>query len=108
VHADLPYLVRTLHNVLKDHWRTESRRPQIVGEVDESHPSGRDQLEARLLASDVAAALDELPRNMREVVTAVDVLGLSYQQTARTLRVPLGTVMSRLSRGRSRVALALA
>ena len=107
VHSDFPYLVRTLHNVLKDHWRTEARRPRVVGEVDEMHPCRRD-LDEKVLAGEVCSAVADLPGDFRAVVGAVDLLGLSYNQAAYTLRLPLGTVMSRLSRGRSRVAIALA
>ena len=108
--ADFPYLVRALRNVANDHWRSEQRRPQIVGEVDEDHPSlstGHNP-EAAIMAKDVYKAVDALPEDFRRVVQAVDVLGLSYGQTARQLRIPPGTVMSRLSRGRSRLACALA
>jgi RNA polymerase sigma-70 factor (ECF subfamily) len=94
--ADFPYLVRALRNVANDHWRSEQRRPQVVGEVDEDHPSlSTDRNpEAAIMAKDV--------------YKAVDVLGLSYGQTARQLRIPPGTVMSRLSRGRTRLQCALA
>ena len=61
-----------------------------------------------MIAGEVYTAVARLPEDFRRVVEAVDVLGLSYGQTARTLRIPPGTVMSRLSRGRSRVACALA
>src|SRR3954451_10786431 len=37
--ADFPYLVRALRNVANDHWRSEQRRPQVIGDVDEDHPS---------------------------------------------------------------------
>src|SRR3954452_3074414 len=37
--ADFPYLVRALRNVANDHWRTEQRGPQVVGEVADDHPS---------------------------------------------------------------------
>ena len=108
--ADFPYLVRALRNVANDHWRSEQRRPQVVGEVDEDHPSlSTDRNpEAAILAKDVYQAVDALPEDFRKVVKAVDMLGLSYGQTARQLRIPPGTVMSRLSRGRSRLACALA
>ena len=52
----------------------------------------------------VVAQLDE---DFRDVLAAVDVAGLSYAEAARALDLPLGTVMSRLSRGRRRVADAL-
>jgi RNA polymerase sigma-70 factor (ECF subfamily) len=107
--ADFPYLVRALRNVANDHWRSEQRRPQVVGEIDEDHPSlstDRNPADA-LIASEVYTHVNNLPEDFRKVVQAVDVLGLSYGQTARQLRIPPGTVMSRLSRGRSRLAFAL-
>jgi RNA polymerase sigma-70 factor, ECF subfamily len=106
--ADFPYLVRALRNVANDHWRSEQRRPIVVGEVDEDHPSRDHNPEAAVIAGEVYTAVAGLPEDFRRVVQAVDVLGLSYGQTARTLRIPPGTVMSRLSRGRSRLACALA
>jgi RNA polymerase sigma-70 factor (ECF subfamily) len=108
--ADFPYLVRALRNVANDHWRSEQRRPQVVGEVDEDHPnlSTDRNPEDALLASEVYTHVNNLPEDFRKVVQAVDVLGLSYGQTARQLRIPPGTVMSRLSRGRSRLACVLA
>jgi len=108
--ADFAYLVRTLHNVMHDHWRNEGRRPRVVGAVHEEHPcldADRDP-DAVAYWGDVHTAVADLPDEFRRVVTAVDVLGLSYAQAARTLRIPPGTVMSRLARGRSRVACALA
>ena len=49
---------------------------------------------------DVIAALDEVPAHYREVILLADVQDFSYQEIARTLQIPMGTVMSRLSRGR--------
>jgi RNA polymerase sigma-70 factor (ECF subfamily) len=107
--ADFPYLVRALRNVANDHWRSEQRRPQVVGELDEEHPSPASDgnPEALVMAKDIYKAVDGLPEDFRRVIQAVDIVGLSYGQTARQLRIPPGTVMSRLSRGRSRLACAL-
>jgi RNA polymerase sigma-70 factor (ECF subfamily) len=52
------------------------------------------------LDSEVKRALDELPDEFRTVVVMVLVEGMSYKEVARTLDVPIGTVMSRLFRGR--------
>ena len=52
-------------------------------------------------------AMRELPEPQREVIAAVDVMGLSYKEAARALRIRQGTLMSRLSRARDRVAAAL-
>jgi len=55
----------------------------------------------------VQRAIEELPLNFREVVLLCDVEGLSYQEIAETISVPIGTVMSRLSRARSALRLKL-
>jgi RNA polymerase sigma-70 factor (ECF subfamily) len=55
----------------------------------------------------VAAAFEELPRRFREVVALVDINGLSYAEAAARLKIPVGTVMSRLHRGRTRIRAAL-
>jgi RNA polymerase sigma-70 factor (ECF subfamily) len=52
------------------------------------------------LAPDLQAALDELPDAFREAVWLRDVEEFSYAEIAATLSIPLGTVMSRISRGR--------
>lgn len=55
----------------------------------------------------VVRALEELPENFRDVVRLVDVEELSYRDAAEALGIPLGTVMSRLHRGRRMLADAL-
>lgn len=55
----------------------------------------------RLLREDMERAIDELPDPFREVVVLVDVQGLAYREVTELLDVPIGTVRSRLSRGRS-------
>lgn len=49
---------------------------------------------------DMLAALDRVPQNYREVLLLADVQEFSYKEVADTLSIPIGTVMSRLSRGR--------
>ena len=50
---------------------------------------------------DILAALDKVPESFREVVLLVDVQEFSYKEVSEILKVPIGTVMSRLSRGRA-------
>jgi DNA-directed RNA polymerase specialized sigma24 family protein len=50
---------------------------------------------------DLSEALDKLPTDQRQVVLLVGLEGLSYQTAAEVLGIPIGTVMSRLSRGRN-------
>jgi RNA polymerase sigma-70 factor (ECF subfamily) len=54
----------------------------------------------RLLREDLREAIDALPDAFREVVVMVDVQGMAYREVADVLAVPVGTVRSRLSRGR--------
>jgi DNA-directed RNA polymerase specialized sigma24 family protein len=58
--------------------------------------------------NDIRLAMDALPDSFRAVVYYADVLGYTYAETAAILDVPHGTVMSRVSRGRQRLRIALA
>ena len=51
-------------------------------------------------ANQLYARIAELPEHQRDVLVAVDLLGLSYKEAADTLKVPTGTIMSRLYRAR--------
>ena len=61
-----------------------------------------------VIDDEVKEALEKIPREFRAVVLLADVEGLSYKEIASTLRIPIGTVMSRLSRGRKQLQKALA
>ena len=61
----------------------------------------------KLLREDIEQAVDSLPEVFRVVVVLSDMEGLSYQEIAHILKVPIGTVRSRLSRGRSLLQKAL-
>jgi RNA polymerase sigma-70 factor, ECF subfamily len=62
------------------------------------------ELQARDELQHVSAAIDQLPAEQREILLLVCVEDLSYQQAADALGLPLGTVMSRLSRARLKLA----
>ena len=95
------YLFSTLHNVFIDTTRREKRMPSdfLSEDVLASLISPANQ-QKRLELRDTVLALAKLPIEQREVVLLVGLEGLSYQDTARALDIPIGTVMSRLSRGR--------
>ena len=107
--AVFPYLVRSLRNVCKDHWRSEQRRPVVIGELDPEDPSLRTDRgpQEQVIAAEIYQEVAKLPEEFRRVVAAVDIVGMSYAQTAGTLQIPPGTVMSRLSRARVQLAGAL-
>jgi RNA polymerase sigma-70 factor (ECF subfamily) len=103
---DLGYLLSVLRNTVLNTQRTESRRPQTdalpegADFVEERTSTQPEQaLEARLVYEAIAA----LPDEYRDVLVAVDVAGLSYGEAASALKIPEGTVMSRLYRGRQQI-----
>ena len=108
---DFHYLARTLRNVLSDHWRAERRRPVPVSDdvlIDELLADEAFDPEAVSRVNEVYAEIGRLPSHLREVVAAVDVAGLTYAEAAEALRIPNGTVMSRLYRARERLSVSLA
>jgi RNA polymerase sigma-70 factor, ECF subfamily len=89
--------------------RDQSRRP-LVTAFDAAHESALQfdpQTPDTLTAASVKAAFDQLPDPFRVAVLLVDVEELTYREAAETLDVPIGTVMSRLNRGRRLMRLAL-
>lgn len=107
---DLAYLLRVLRNT----WISSSRSPRAVTvafEADQAEaiadPRG-DQVVARVVeAGAVYEARRGLTLPLREAVVAVDVVGLSYRDAAPALGTKEGTIMSRLYRGRSQIAVQL-
>jgi RNA polymerase sigma-70 factor, ECF subfamily len=106
----LPYLLGVLRNTYISGLRKRSRRPQTAPLADTEYrlaaPGSRSPA-ALLEAKEVYAIIADLPDDQRDAVVAVDVAGLSYAEAARALDVPVGTIMSRLYRGRDRVARAV-
>jgi RNA polymerase sigma-70 factor, ECF subfamily len=103
---DLGYLLRVLHNAHVSRVRRAGRRPSEVP-LDEPAAAG-DGLDLRdphtaFEVGELFAAISALPPDGREVVIAVDVVGLSYGEAARALRVKEGTVTTRLHRARRKV-----
>jgi RNA polymerase sigma-70 factor, ECF subfamily len=103
---DLGYLLRTLRNTFLNQKRTQSRRLRTASLPDEldvvADPHSPDPV-AAVEAGEVYAAVAALPADYRDVLVAVDVTGLSYKEAAKALRIPEGTVMSRLYRARQQV-----
>jgi RNA polymerase sigma-70 factor, ECF subfamily len=104
---DLGYLLRALRNTFLTARRTAGRRP--FGEPfddrlelieDRRARAPHDAVEAR----EVYTAISALPLKCRDALVAVDVLGLSYREAARALRVRPETITSRLYRARKLVA----
>src|SRR5262249_28127856 len=106
------WLFAIMHNVHANHARRASARATHVSMDDET--IGDDALampdaQTRALeVRDLGAALAGMPAEQREVVLLVGLEDLSYAEVAQALDIPLGTVMSRLSRGRERLRMLMA
>jgi RNA polymerase sigma-70 factor (ECF subfamily) len=103
---ELGYLLRALRNTLISQVRARRRRPvttELVDDVDVGARPTHDPAEA-VEHHEIYAAISELPQEFRDALVAVDIAGLSYQEAARALGVPEGTLTSRLFRARDRVA----
>jgi RNA polymerase sigma-70 factor, ECF subfamily len=104
---DLGYLLRVLRNTFNTRYRREASRPRETMLEEESAPMADPAAAgppAALETREVLAAVADLQPEFREVVVAVDLVGLSYREAARALGVRQGTIMSRLHRGRHQVA----
>jgi len=106
------WLLTILHNVFRNRYRERQREPRRV-ELDETlHGVGptaprnegsltpEELLLERVLDGEVEAALRELPTDYRMAVVLVDLQDLTYEEAAAAMDCAVGTVRSRLSRGR--------
>jgi len=95
--------------------RHKQRRPievtvDDVGEYESAtgRPSAEDEVLEMLSDNDIRRALATLPDGTRAVMYYAGVAGYTYAETAALMKIPIGTVMSRVSRGRQRLRVALA
>jgi RNA polymerase sigma-70 factor, ECF subfamily len=112
--AVFPWLCRILRTVASERRRTFARRQDLflVTHLEAAHeemvgseaPSPLDDLLARLEAGKLREALRSLPDDYAEAVELHDLQGLKYREIAQVTSVPIGTVMSRISRGRQLLA----
>lgn len=117
------WLYRILMNAYIDGYRKSEREPEVVdhedvdefylySKVHESEDFRRagnpeEVLLANLMDADVKGALQGLPEAFRNVVILADIEGFSYKEIAEILGIPIGTVMSRLHRGRRQLQVKL-
>jgi RNA polymerase sigma-70 factor (ECF subfamily) len=104
---DLYYLMRVLRNTFLTDRRTASRRPVTVATLDDvvaADPTPMARPARAFEVQEVYATIAQLPEDFRLALVAVDVLGLSYREASRALRVREGTLTTRLHRARKQIA----
>ena len=107
---DLGYLLRVLRNTFISTRRAAARRPQATASPDALEfieDPGASRPETRLELAELYEAVSQLPPDFRDAVVAIDIVGLSYREAARALRVREATITTRLHRGRQRIARAM-
>jgi len=111
------WLLRTVTNACYDELRRKKRRPSVPLEpdTDDGDPmetprwladpdmGPEEEFETEELAHAIQHCLDNLPTDFRTVVVLADMQGLDYKDISKTVRVPLGTIKSRLARARLRL-----
>lgn len=104
----LPWLYGVATNVLRNRHRAERRYADalrclpVADAVPDFVDDAAQRLDDQRLAAELLARLSQLPRRDQDVLTLCGWSGLTYEETAFALGVPVGTVRSRLSRARSR------
>jgi RNA polymerase sigma-70 factor (ECF subfamily) len=103
------WLYRVAMNVCYDHLRRAKRRPVLRRDDDAPAPEPAldDHADAVAGAHDIAAALEQVPEDFRVAIVLADVHDLPYDEIAKVLDLPVGTVKSRVHRGRIALAKAL-
>jgi RNA polymerase sigma-70 factor (ECF subfamily) len=96
------WLFTILHHLHVDRSRSLARAPDL-GDLDEALPDPASRPEDGVTRCEVSLALQRLPLEQRQTVLLVGLEGLSYAETAAVLGIPIGTVMSRLARGREKL-----
>ncbi len=105
------WLLRILTNLNIDRGRRQQRTPDsqpleegdyfLYNRLEEAGaPPDEERIDERLSQDDIVAALSAVPHDFRDVVVLVDIGDFSYKDAAQILDIPVGTVMSRLHRGR--------
>src|ERR671929_1348524 len=104
------WLLRILTNLNIDRGRRVQRTPDmrpleegdyfLYNKLEESGETDEERVDQRLSQDDAVAALSAVPHDFRDVLVLVDIGDFSYAEAAQILDIPIGTVMSRLHRGR--------
>jgi RNA polymerase sigma-70 factor (ECF subfamily) len=105
--AVLPYALTICRNLWVDEIRSRRTREAArdeVGRAGEEVTDGERTALGELSLREAQAALAALPAEQRAVLELVSVEGCSYKEAAEVLRIPIGTVMSRLARARAALA----
>jgi RNA polymerase sigma-70 factor (ECF subfamily) len=98
------WLFTIMHNIFASRWRRMRNRARLMADRIESDAIIDAPQQASAEMRDVLRGLDTLSEEQREVILLVAIEGFHYDEVAQMLGIPIGTVMSRLSRARDRLS----
>ena len=94
------WIFKIVRNAWIDEVRSRGRRDKIFAPEEAGEHIGSDAIEQEATLMSVQAAMQRLPEEQRMAVSLVLIEGLPYKEAAEVLEVPIGTLTSRLARGR--------
>jgi len=97
------WLFSIMHNQFISRWRRLRTRAAVLVDDDDADVAVGASQQANSELQDALHLLDQLPQEQKQVLLLVAVEGLEYAEVAKILKVPVGTVMSRLSRARDKL-----
>ena len=98
------WVYRIAQNLWRDELRAHRRRAEPLDGMEVQGEDGRETFTRLIEVGEVTDSFHRLPDEQRLVISLVVLDGLSYQEAADVLEVPVGTVMSRLARARGKLA----
>ena len=100
------WLFSIMHNLRVDQLRQQKLSTHSIDEIEIEVPTRPTQTDA-LEVNDLESALGQIPDEQREVLMLIALEEMSYAEISTLLNIPVGTVMSRLSRGREKLRVIL-
>lgn len=101
------WLFTIMHNLYVNQVKRHVNGPSFVA-LDDTESAHHSRAESDVAVNDIQQALNELPGDQREILLFVSIEGMKYQEVAKILDIPEGTVMSRLARARKQLRARLA
>ena len=98
------WLFKLQYNLYINRIKKLSNQPPMIMETDHLHHHLNPE-KSTVLMGDINTYLQHLPEDQRQVLLLVTIEGFTYEEVSRIMSIPLGTVMSRLSRARKRLQL---
>lgn len=102
------WLFTIMHNLHVNQIKREINGPEFVAYDESVERCGSQSADSEVVFNDLQQALDNLSVDQREIILFVSIEGLKYQEVAKILDIPEGTVMSRLARARQQLCASFA